>query len=426
MENLQSFTNLFQKYYLLRLMRLFCIGFALLIEFSNAFAEQSKLPPCPSEYKIEKSFFGDKPDERWHNCFGQNIDPANQSYFGEWRNGLPNGQGLLKNTDDTYLLGVFSRQSVEGVAILFSDDGKILDSGYVQNGRIVRKQEVDFWQFDSRLTKVLAEKEWIKFFKNKVAGGYQNCMELGFSYYKIIDANSKFPYINPKSKEIRGIESACLKFVAKNYKEMEKIQAKEFQCKVNNSLSKCSEFVYLKDSNTGDFIEYRDNIFNLAFLSEQYKFEEIETAIGQEERIKRDEQAERREVEKREAKEKHIQWLNSSEYKKKLEMDVNLLASLKTKKIVATCQSVSSGLSSSLISEIMRSAANGDHLGFAGFITNSRGVCEGVNVVLNNSAVHNLENIRKVDSFNGVYYYTAVMRSGVGYERHVGVVGFIK
>ena len=53
-----------------------------LVVFLFNTTEGWSLPPCPEDQ-----------NQRYHNCFGTLTYPSGNKYVGEWKDGLPNGQG---------------------------------------------------------------------------------------------------------------------------------------------------------------------------------------------------------------------------------------------------------------------------------------------------------------------------------------------
>ena len=267
---------------------LFCT--ILILKLNYSYAEQSILQPCPSEYIIKKSFFGDGPDERWTNCFGKNTDPANQTYIGEWKNGFPDGQGLLKSTNNKFLLAIFKKQKAEGPAIYFNENGEILETGYVDRNRAVSREFVDFTQFDYRLTRILMKKEWVKYFSNTKPGFLQNCIKFGFSFHSLIDSDTNYPRIHPVSNTVSVIEDKCNSFYSNKKEEIKKITSNSFDCEINNSLSRCNAVAVMKIDGANDFspILY-ENLHELVFNKNEWKLYITETNESKESRLKSEE-----------------------------------------------------------------------------------------------------------------------------------------
>ena len=300
---------------------IYVFGFISLgLQALNLYAQESKLPPCPSEYKIYKSLFGDGPDERWNNCFGKSTDPSNQTYIGEWKDGLPDGQGLLEHTNKTYTLGKFRRQQPEGYAIIFDDGGNILSSGFIENLKILRKVEVDYRQFDPRLTQKLIDKFWIKYFsvlRDEKIDGYFNCIKTGLRYLSIGDQNSEFPKFIPESIGVKNIEKKCKNFISQNKINIQKISSQPFECSINNSLSKCQTQLMTKDPISGEFIQQPiDKIYELAFNERFVNFVTVETKDGQIARLEAElkkyqlivlKETERKETERKETERKETE-----------------------------------------------------------------------------------------------------------------------
>jgi hypothetical protein len=72
----------------------YIIGF-FLVFFSSLVSAQSTLPPCPAEgYK--------------HNCWGEVTSASGAKYAGEWRNGRPDGEGMLIQASGSRYVGKFS------------------------------------------------------------------------------------------------------------------------------------------------------------------------------------------------------------------------------------------------------------------------------------------------------------------------------
>jgi hypothetical protein len=316
----------------------------LIMNATDSFAEQSRLPPCPSEYKIDKGFFSDSPDERWHNCFGKNIDPENQEYTGEWKKGLPDGQGLLKYKNSSYFLGLIKKQNPY-FGIHFQEDGEILTSGYVENGRIVNQEKIDIRQFDTRLTKILMDKEWSIYFRKfsgptipKKEEVIPICIRSGFFYYKLIEENSAYPSIHPKSEEIKNIEGKCRAFFYANEANIKKLSVASFDCTINKFKSRCNAIALVRDTKSGEFSPYPfEKVYDLAFIREEWKLAVTELPEAEEERIQAEQKAaqllatkemEKKEEERKEAarreeirketEEKNRKLLNDPEYRKKL------------------------------------------------------------------------------------------------------------
>ncbi len=298
---------------------LYVLIFVLLgLQGNYTFAEQSKLPPCPGEYKISKSLFGDGPDERWNNCFGKSTY-ANQTYLGEWKDGLPHGQGLLKYPDNKYILGVFNKQNPEGYAITFEESGAILWSGYIENRKSIRKAEVDYRKFDQRLTQILVDKSWREYFlavQNEKIDGYFDCVKKGLNYYKIFVNNPEYPNLPPDSKDTLNIQKKCKNFIDNNESITQKIDALSSECaKDKKNRNQCyAGFIY-EDSISQEYIELPiDDIYEAAFSEKNWRhvtqFEALLSAIEfdlKKRQINELKEAERKEAERKEAERKEAE-----------------------------------------------------------------------------------------------------------------------
>jgi len=210
------------------------------------YAQQSKLPTCPGEYKISKSLFGDGPDERWNNCFGKSSY-GNQTYLGEWREGLPHGQGLLKYQDNTYILAFFNKQKPEGYVISFEESGKILWSGLVENSKRIRKEEVDYRKFDTRLTQKFVDKAWKDYFsviQSEGVQGYFECVQTGLSYYKIFNSYLEYPDVPPDLNKLQIMQGKCKNFIDNNKFFIQKISKLSFECPKDKNISQsCVSYI---------------------------------------------------------------------------------------------------------------------------------------------------------------------------------------
>ena len=93
---------------------------ALLLGLSlSAFAQaqQSKLPPCPP-VDYSKNTHGERV-ANWHNCFGRYVSELNDTfkgdvYEGEFRNGVPNGQGSSVSSRSGIYVGEFKNGKTNG------------------------------------------------------------------------------------------------------------------------------------------------------------------------------------------------------------------------------------------------------------------------------------------------------------------------
>jgi len=72
---------------------------------------RGKLPYCPSK-KV------------WTNCFGAAKVPEGARYVGEWRNGVPNGQGTFMLPNGETYVGEFRDNYFEGRRTLKAADGR--------------------------------------------------------------------------------------------------------------------------------------------------------------------------------------------------------------------------------------------------------------------------------------------------------------
>ena len=61
------------------------------------------LNPCP-----------DNPEDKWHNCFGSYQYPSGETYSGEWKNNLFDGDGVFLYQNGDRYVGQFKKALPEG------------------------------------------------------------------------------------------------------------------------------------------------------------------------------------------------------------------------------------------------------------------------------------------------------------------------
>ena len=61
------------------------------------------LNPCP-----------DNPEDKWHNCFGSYQYPSGETYSGEWKNNLFDGDGVFLYQNGDRYVGQFKKDLPEG------------------------------------------------------------------------------------------------------------------------------------------------------------------------------------------------------------------------------------------------------------------------------------------------------------------------
>jgi hypothetical protein len=254
-----------------------------LLVFSKVFADQSTLPPCPDEYKISGFSIFQGPDERWHNCFGRATDPKKQTYIGEWKNGLPDGQGLLDLNDGIFLLGVFKRQQISGAFIRFQLDGKILFKGIVNGGKVISDSRVHYEQFDDRLTKTLTKNDWEDYFLKLNVDGKQDlekCFRNGLASLKLMSIEDDVPGIKRSSPLVRETERICMSFLSKNVDNIKNVLAGRKECIVRNFPSVCQTQVISRDGAGQVVVLEPEKVYSFPFLVPAGEFITVETDDG--------------------------------------------------------------------------------------------------------------------------------------------------
>jgi len=173
-----QFTELGSRGYLMISRTLTYLVFSLLLSFvliDGARAQQSKLPPCPTNV----------PSIKWNKCFGTLKNGKSTTYVGEWQNGKANGQGTAtyangdkyvgefkdgkpngqgtdtfvngdkyvgeykddkKNGQGTFTWadghkyeGTFKDDNLNGPGILYAANGSIIKLGIFENGVLMKK-----------------------------------------------------------------------------------------------------------------------------------------------------------------------------------------------------------------------------------------------------------------------------------------------
>lgn len=323
-----------------QLLILFCKFLFVFLVTNEAKAGPSTLPPCPTQYVVNKSIFGDGPDERWHNCFGETTFEG-MKFTGEFQNGHPNGQGLIENLSaNIYFLGFWKKNKFDGQGIAFDKNGKIEYSGLFEKNKFIREENVNYEQFDERLSKTYTNivrrnnKElWINYFQSnsssapsKLAKEFSECMKTGFLYYRMISNSEEWPVEKPDSRKGRQLEQRCVKFLNSEELQIEKLFSKKYECKINNISSEC-RYAFVTDiDKRNDFIEIPlTEIYKYAFDQASWKVISVETNDGKSSRslteetiaIKEKEEAKKEKL-IAEAAEKDRQWRESPEYKNKI------------------------------------------------------------------------------------------------------------
>ncbi len=270
-----------------------------------AHAGKSTLPACPSEYIIKKSILGDGPDERWTNCFGESVLESIQ-YIGEFQNGLPNGQGLLKHlVTNQYLLGYWKRQRATGQGIAFDE-------------RLSRQLTFAIRRANKAIWEEYLETTSARLFKSQ-AIHFKQCVKAGFLHHRLMDDPQDVPLEKPRSKATVKIEHQCIQFLNSKDLQLEKLLAPNHACKINNINTKCS-FVFAADTEKrNEFIEFPiAEIYPYAFNQIAWKVFSKETEDGKYSRQKIESELAQKAKEKADADERERLWKESPEYKNKV------------------------------------------------------------------------------------------------------------
>ena len=90
--------------------------------------EQGPMPGCPGSYDAAT----------WTNCYGETRFPSDSMYWGEFKDGKPNGRGTLWNPDGYKYSGDFVDGKLHGRGTRYGD-GKII-RGIWENGKFVGGQ----------------------------------------------------------------------------------------------------------------------------------------------------------------------------------------------------------------------------------------------------------------------------------------------
>ena len=256
---------------------------ALISASSQSLAVQSTLPPCPAEYKISGFSIFQGPDERWNNCFGKATDPKMQTYIGEWKNGLPDGQGQLQLDTQTFLLGIFQKQKITGPFIKYNLEGDILESGTANNGKITSKDIINHEFFDTRLTVPLVKKGWSKYFsqlKLRDHDGMEKCLRAGFMQNKLIENEGENPKIYRSSDLVKVVEKTCENFIAENLEKIKKISNESSICNINGFSSFCIYQAYAVNSDGQKILWPAEKIYEALFSERSIAIGYIETSLG--------------------------------------------------------------------------------------------------------------------------------------------------
>jgi hypothetical protein len=163
------------------------MGLSLLLSLGGASAQQSKLPPCPTD-----------PTAFWDSCFGARNDPRGYGHYtGEFKENKYHGQGILVNSFDnpgqfkysggfksgeyhgqgsmsfpggswigewqnseftgkgvmavsisgTRTIGEWKNFELNGRGVKFNSDGDVTESGQYLRGKLVRSAAVDPAEF---------------------------------------------------------------------------------------------------------------------------------------------------------------------------------------------------------------------------------------------------------------------------------------
>ena len=313
--------------------KLLTIGIFLSLFLNISYAGQSNLAPCPNEYIVNKSIFGDGPDEKWNNCFGDSTYDSIR-FIGEWQGGIPNGQGILINQkNNNYALGYWNRQRATGQVIHFDQNGKIMRSGIWDKGNFIREELVDYKQFDNRLSKFLTDAIrlqnkiiWENYFESgsaRVAKSnsayFTKCMKTGFTFYQLVNSTDEYPVEKPQDKVALKIEKQCTNFINSKELQFEKLLSPQHQCKVNNISSTC-DYIFTADiESKNEFTEMKiQDIFQFAFKQNIWKVISKETEDGKNARLKTEASIAEKVKEKNDAAEKERRWKESPEYQRQL------------------------------------------------------------------------------------------------------------
>ena len=96
----------------------------------SAFAQQSRLPACPTDL-----------DAEWHNCQGTFAWSDGESYVGEFRNDKRSGQGTFTWSNGETYVGEFRDNKRHGGGVRYSASGLVLERGIWENGVLVSSAE---------------------------------------------------------------------------------------------------------------------------------------------------------------------------------------------------------------------------------------------------------------------------------------------
>lgn len=391
--------------YLFRLKNLIVLFVALLFFFNatSVHSEDSRLQDCPNEYKEKKSFFGNSPDESWTNCFGQWTNSDGHIYIGEFKDGIPHGQGLLKRKDETsYFLSTFIGGESHGKSILFNSSGAILLNGFVENKKMINNNYVNFHEFDSRLTTLLLVNE------SNIQSEFNECIKAGAAFYKLneVDLVKSNGFNSSKIREARNIGVQCVKFITLHKQNFSRLNNKNISCNINKIPSICDIKLLKKSTSSNNFVEASiDNIYEYAFDGTLLNFQLNETIEGQANRTKIEEErtlelarkederqrelarkederireVARRDAERLQEEKEYRAYINSPEYKKKLALEARAIKNMRTYVMFVCLDPYGSGLNISLAESLMQHASSGCNNCYAGLLMNPKvnNICRG-------------------------------------------------
>jgi hypothetical protein len=442
---------------------LFCIAVLASVSFfpGASQAAQSKLPACEGEYKITKSWlFGDGPDEKWTNCFGKMV-VENDYYLGEFKAGLPDGQGIYKWESGVIYIGQWKRNRPSGLGVQLDPEGNILALGVWNNNKLVQTQTIDLSIFDNRITSIafvnntsFLRRDWEKQWKNFYAkpslqpdNDVFKCVKFGFSHKGLVDEAEVYPLALPEERVVNTILQKCEIFVQKNQNQFQKFLEPSFDCVINSIRSECV-LVAERPDNRGTFSAAQINLYELAFADYSWKFSLKETENGKLERAKIEEKqmqlalekerekkeaerrrAEQREVERKVEEEERQRMLRDPAYqrrlaeeerenKKRLAEKDRELSGMSFTTVVACLDPYGQGMDQTLAMVLMGHLIDGCLQCFAKLLTGSASrYCQDTDTKLTD--LNLLRKLRKVGSSNNLNYYT-VKSTGMA---TLGVVG---
>ena len=79
---------------------------------------------------------------KWSNCFAPYTYSSGNTYVGEFRNGIPSGQGTYTWTNGSKYAGEFKNGREHGRGIFYSSNGTILNQGIWADGKFAQSKTV--------------------------------------------------------------------------------------------------------------------------------------------------------------------------------------------------------------------------------------------------------------------------------------------